>query len=64
MTFVNVPVQNVPHPFERFADSRIFHNNVAVMVSPAKIIRAVVQDADSQFGNVKEIYLRHRQVGH
>ena len=62
MTFLDVAVQYLSHPFQRFKNPGIFDHHVAVMVSPTQVVGLMVRDAEPQFGNVKQIQLRHSLV--
>lgn len=59
MTLLDVAVDNSAHPFQRLKNPRIFDHHVAVMVAPTQIVWAMVQDAEPQFGDVKQIQLSY-----
>ena len=64
MTLLDVAVDNPAHPFQRFKNPGIFDHHVAVMVSPTQIVGPMVQDAEPQFCDVKQIQLSHSQIMH
>ena len=49
MTSLNVAVENFAHPFERLDDSRIFHDHVAMMMSPTHVVGTMIQNAGFLF---------------
>ena len=48
MTVLNIALNNLIHPPQRFGDTSILHDNVAVMVPPAEIIRTMIESAYAQ----------------
>jgi hypothetical protein len=61
MTLLDVAGENPAHPFQRLKNPGIFDHHVAVMVSPTQVVGPMVQDAEPQLGNVKQIQ-RKRHV--
>ena len=55
MTVSDITIHKATHPLQRFNNSSVLYDNVAVVMSPTKVVRTMVQDAKPQFGDVKKI---------
>jgi hypothetical protein len=55
-------LQDVVHPLKRLEDASVLHNHIAVVMTPTKVIRPMIERTVPQFLYMKKIYLRDCQI--
>lgn len=55
MTFLHVSTQNLIHPAQCFVNSSVLDDDIAVMMPPPEIVRAMIEHAHAEFAYMKQV---------
>ena len=62
MTVIDIALDNLLHPLQRFENASVLNDYIAVVMPPANIVGPVIKLSHLQLLDMKEIKLRYSQI--